>query len=130
VERKREEVRGIIVQYMGEIHTISKDKPEAKMESYKADARFDEYKKGVTDSESLTNLDAMIRRIQVFAGQVLDRINALLSAGSGKNVIKLRRIDVISPRLLSTKEDIDGYANDIKEKLYEALEGNDGIQIN
>ena len=130
LEQKKEDVRGIIVQYMGEIHTISGHHTEARVESGKADNRFNEYEQKITEAESLTLLDAMIRQIQVYAGTVLDRIHALLSAGTGKKVVNLRRIDLIAPRLLSSREEIDTYADSIREKLYDALGDNDGIQIN
>jgi hypothetical protein len=130
LEQKREEVRGIIVQYMGEIHTISGQNNEARQESNKADNRFTEYKQEVTDSESLTRLDAKIHQIQVYADTVRSRIYALLNAGAGKKVVTLRRIDVITPRKLSSNEEIDTYVEGIRKSLYDALADNDGIQIN
>ena len=130
LEQKKEEVRGIIMQCMGDIHTIAGEHGEARNESNQADTRFDEYKKEAAASESLTNLDAMIRRIQVFAESVLKRIHSILNAGSAKKIVNLRRVDVVSPRRLNTRDDIDKYVNAIRENLYEALGDNDGVQIN
>lgn len=130
LERKKEEVQAIIIQYMGEIHTIAGDDREARVESNSADRRFDEYKKEAAAAESLTSIDAMIRRIQLFSDSVLKRIHEILSMDSGNRVIHLRRVDVVSPRRLTTKVEIDDYVDGIREYLYKALADNDGVQIN
>jgi hypothetical protein len=134
LEQKKEEVRGIIQQCMGDIHTIAGD-THAREESNKADKRFDEYKKEVAESESLTSLDAMIRRIQVFAQGVLDRVHAILNSassggGTAKKIVSLRRVDVVSPKRLTSRDEIDKYVDGIRQNLYDALGENDGIQIN
>jgi hypothetical protein len=135
LEQKKEEVRVIIQQCMGDIHTIAASSA-ARPESNKADTRFDEYKQEVTDATSLTNLDAMIRRIQVFSDGVLTRIHSILNSGGGghagvtKKMVSLRRVDVVSPRRLTSRDEIDKYVDDIREKLYKALGDNDGVQIN
>jgi hypothetical protein len=136
IEQKKNEVRGIIVQCMGDIHTIASSHGEAKAESNKADARFDQYKKEAAEAESLTELGAMIHRIQSFSDDILHRIYAVLNSGSGsaggvaKKVVSLRRVDVISPRRLTNREEIDQYVEVIRENLYRALGDNDGVQIN
>ncbi len=130
LERKKEEVLEIVIQCMGDIHTIAGEHTEARSESNKADTRFTEYKKEVADSESLTNLDAMIRRIQVFAENVLKHIHTLLNSGGSKNVVNLRRVDIVSPKHLTTRNEIDDYVEGIRSNLYKALGDNDGIQIN
>jgi hypothetical protein len=135
LEQKKEEVTAIIQQCMGDIHTIADDHFEARAESNKADTRFTEYKKEAAESESLTNLDAMIRRIQVFADGILDRIHSILnsagnSGGKAKKFVSLRRVDVVSPKRLTSHEEIDKYVEGIREDLYNALGDNDGIQIN
>ena len=130
LERKKEEVQAIIIQYMGEIHTIAGDDREARIESNSADRRFDEYKKEAAAAESLTSIDAMIRRIQLFSDSVLKRIHEILSMDGGNRVIHLRRVDVVSPRRLTTKVEIDDYVDGIREYLYKALADNDGVQIN
>ena len=130
LERKKEEVQAIIIQYMGEIHTIAGDDREARIESNSADRRFDEYKKEAAAAESLTSIDAMIRRLQVLSESVLKRIHEILSMDGGNRVIHLRRVDVVSPRRLTTKVEIDDYVDGIREYLYKALADNDGVQIN
>jgi hypothetical protein len=130
LEQKKEEVLTIIQQCMGDIHTIASQHHEVRAESNNADKRFDEYKQEAADSESLTNLDAMIRRIQVFADGVLKRIHALLNTGNDKKIVSLRRVDVAAPKRLSSRDEIDEYVDFIRENLYNALGDNDGIQIN
>jgi hypothetical protein len=128
--KKREEVHGIIAQSMDEIHTVAGRHTEARMESNKADKRFTEYKQEVDDSKSLISLDAKIQQIQRYAVQVRKQIDALLKGGSEEKVVSLRCIDVIAPRKLLSREDIDTYVEGIRKNLYEALADNDGIQIN
>lgn len=130
LEQKKEEVLEIIIQSMGDIHTIAGEHTEARAESNRADTRFTEYKKEIADSESLTNLDAMIRRIQVFAEGVLKRIYTMMNSGGGKKVVNLRRVDVAAPKHLTTKNEIDDYVESIRTNLYKALGDNGGIQIN
>jgi hypothetical protein len=130
LDRKKDEARDIIIQYMGEIHTIVGDRGEARAESNNADTKFDEYKKEAAGSESLTSLDAMIRRIQVFAETTLKRIHSVLNSDVSKKVISLRRVDVVSPKRLTSHEEIDVYVDGIRKNLYDALGDNDGIQIN
>jgi hypothetical protein len=134
MKNKKEEVQGIITRYKNEIHTITDDHGVGLNESNNANAKFNEYKTEAAASRRLTDLDAMIRRIQVFSENVLDRIHSLLSDScvndNTQKIISLRRVDIISPRRLSTREEIDAYVYDIRNKLYEALGYNDGIQIN
>jgi hypothetical protein len=136
LEQKKGEVNGIIQQYTGEIHTIVGSHGAARRESDKADTRFDEYKQEAAESGSLTNLDAMIRRVQVFSEGVLSLIHSILNSGGTntdgkkKSIVNLRRVDVISPKRLTSREEIDKYVDGIRENLYNALGDNDGIQIN
>jgi len=71
----------------------------------------------------------MIRRIQVYADGVLKRIHAMLKPGSGEKIVSVRRVDVVSPQRLTTRDEIDAYTDNIRTKLYDALGDNDGIQI-
>jgi hypothetical protein len=141
LEQKKDEVRGIIQQCMGDVHTLLGVGSKASDEVKKSDERFTEYKQKVTDATSLTVLDAMITQLLNYKDQVCKRIETLLQpepepAKPGneppkpKKIAQLRRYDVFPVRRLTSKEDVDGYLDDIRKKLYDTLKQNDGIQIN
>ncbi len=139
LEQKKEEVRGIIIQCMGDVHTLSGAESKANEEMKKADERFSEYKRKVADATSLTVLDAMITQLLNFKDQVCKRIESFHDApvpkGSAeppksKKIAQVRRYEVFPVKRLATREDVDEYLEGIRKKLYDTLESNDGIQIN
>jgi len=139
LEQKKEEVRGIIILCMGDVHTLAGVGSKAVEEVRKADDRFSEYKQKVTDATSLTVLDAMITQLQNYKDQVCRWIESILHEvpslpGEEKpkkqKIVHVRRYDVFPVKRLTTKEDVDVYLETIRKKLYDTLEANDGIQIN
>ena len=137
--QKKEEVRGIITLCMGDVHTLAGLGSKASNEVKKSDDRFLEYKQKVTDATSLTVLDAMITQLQNYKDQVCKRIESILHEappslpGEDKpklqKIAQVRRYDVFPVKRLASKEDVDGYLDGIRKKLYDTLEANDGIQI-
>ena len=139
LEQKKEEVRGIIILCMGDVHTLAGVGSKAADEVRKADERFSEYKQKVNDATSLTVLDAMITQLQNYKDQVCKWIESILHEtpplpGEEKpkkqKIVQVRRYDVFPVKRLTTKEDVDVYLETIRKKLYDTLESNDGIQIN
>lgn len=141
LEQKKEEVRGIITLCMGDVHTLAGIGGRAGDEAKKSDDRFVEYKHKVADAASLTVLDAMITQLQNYKDQVCKRIESMLHEDSTpheasgekpkpQKIAQIRRYDVFPVKRLSSREDVDGYLDGIRKKLYNALEANDGIQIN
>lgn len=141
LEQKKEEVRGIITLCMGDIHTLAGAGSKASDEVRKSDERFTEYRQKVADAASLTVLDAMITQLQNYKDQVCKRLESILSDDSElqkagaekpkpKKIAHVRRYDIFPVRRLTSREDVDGYLETIRKKLYDALEANDGIQIN
>ncbi|MEX1029999.1 MAG: BREX system P-loop protein BrxC [Paenibacillaceae bacterium] len=138
--QKKEEVQGIITQCMGDVHTLAGVGNRANDEVKKSDDRFVEYKRKVADATSLTVLDAMITQLLNYKDQVCKRIESILHdqpATSGgmappkpQKIAQVRRYDVFPVKRLASREDVDGYLESIRKKLYDTLEANDGIQIN
>jgi hypothetical protein len=129
LEQKKDEVNGIITQCMGDVHTLAGIKAREEVE--KADERFTEYRESTSAADSLTRLDAMIQQILNFKDGICKRIEALLDDSSdGKKAIQLRRYDVFPVKRLTSKDDVDSYLENIREKLYKTLESGDSIQIN
>lgn len=138
LERKREEVVGIITQCMGDVHTLAGVASRAEDEVKKSDVRFTEYKQKVADATSLTVLDAMITQLLNYKDTVCKRIEAILyeSPGEGgvqpkpRKIVQMRRYDVFPVKRLTTRDEVEQYLDGIRKKLYDTLEENDGIQIN
>lgn len=137
--QKKEEVLGIVQQCMGDIHTLAGVGSNAGNEVKKSDDRFVEYKQKVTDATSLTVLDAMITQLLNYKDQICKRIETILhdtppTPGAEKpkpqKIAQVRRYDVFPVKRLTSRQDVDGYLDGIRKKLYDTLEANDGIQIN
>lgn len=137
--QKKDEVLGIVQQCMGDVHTLAGVGGKAKDEVKKSDDRFTEYKQKIADATSLTVLDAMITQLLNYKDQACKRIEIILhdspsSYGSDgekpKQIIQARRYEVFPVRRLTSREDVDDYLNGVREKLYNILKENDGIQIN
>jgi hypothetical protein len=141
LEQKKEEVRGIIVQCMGDVHTLAGVGSNATDEVRKSDDRFTEYKAKVGEATSLTALDAMITQLLNYKDQVCKRIEILFHStppapGSGntppkpQKIAQIRRYDVFPVKRITTRGEVDSYVEGIRKKLYDTLGDNDGIQIN
>ncbi|HEM3678487.1 TPA: BREX system P-loop protein BrxC [Streptococcus suis] len=138
LDQKKEEVLALITQCMGDVHTLAGS--SATDEVRKSDDRFAEFKRKVADATSLTVLDAMITQLLNYKDQVCKRIEGILSHvpiidggkeyTKPKKIAQIRRYDVFPVKRLTSQEDVDQYLDNIRKKLYETLESNDGIQIN
>jgi hypothetical protein len=130
LEQKKEEVRGIIILCMGDVHTLAGVGGKADDEVQKADIRFGEFKQKVAEAANLTVLDAMVTQLQNYKNQVYKRIETILQKTDPEvKIVQVRRNDLFPVKRLTTKEDVDGYLNMIREKLYDTLKSNDGIQF-
>lgn len=139
LEQKKEEVRGIIMLCMGDVHTLAGVGSKTRDEVKKSDDRFTEYQQKVADATSLTLLDAMITQLQNYKDQVCKRIESMLheqpvpggnTPPKPQTIVQIRRYDVFPVKRLASREDVDGYLETIRQKLYDTLKENDGIQIN
>jgi len=140
LEQKKEEVHGIITQCMGDVHTLADVGNQTDDEVKKADDRFVEYKRKVDDATNLTMLDAMITQVLNYKDQVCRWIESMLhdqptipgstTPPKPQKIVQVRRYDVFPVKRLASREDVDGYLENIRKKLYDTLDANDGIQIN
>jgi hypothetical protein len=139
LEQKKDEVRGIIVQCMGDVHTLAGVGGNATGEMRKSDDRFAEYRQKIDAAANLTVLDAMITQLLNYKDQVCKRIEALLyqepqamplvNTPRPQKVVQMRRYEVFPVKRLTSKADVDGYLDSIRQKLYDALRTGDSIQI-
>jgi len=139
LRQKKEEVIGIIILCIGDVHTLADVGSKANDEVRKADSRFSEYKQKVADAKSLTVLDAMITQLQNFKDQVCKRIENILHEAppplhvtekpKPQKIVQVRRYDLFPARRLTSVEEVDNYLAGIRKKCLDTLEANDGIQI-
>jgi len=92
------------------------------------------------DATSLIVLDAMITQLLNYKDQVCKRIELILRESSdiydpdnkkpnAQRIIQVRRYDVFPVKRLNSREDVDGYLEAVRKKLYDILEADSGIQI-
>jgi hypothetical protein len=143
---KRAEVSDFITQCMNNVHTAIGENMRAKEESNRADGHYTAKKEDVKNATTLTVLDAMITQLESFTRSVCKSIEGIISVVSvsgqyqngvsGNGVLTKKKYAVISrytafkPSVLHSESEIETYVQDIKERLTEALKGNDGVQIN
>jgi hypothetical protein len=139
--RKKDEVLGIIARCMEDIHALAGSRDQLNSEVKKADDHFAKKKEEAADASSLILLDAMITQISSFEDAARKRIEGMIQdepaqdggtreSDASKKIAAVRRHDIFPARRLQSHEDVERYIGAAREKLYEALEGNDGIQIN
>lgn len=144
LDMKREEVNENIRQCMQDVHQLAGEARDAGTLLHQADDHFAAKREEVKTASSLTDLDAMSMQLLSYKDTVCRRMEALHdtpqpnpSAQGGDapaprrlNIKTMRRYDLCSIKRLNSKEDIDQYIENIREKLYCALENSDGVQIN
>lgn len=128
---KKEEVAGIIVRIMGDIHTAADGDPKAVGIIRRADDFLTEKKEEAASSSALTALDAMITRVVAYGGQTCREIEVITAPDpGGKNpVLTVRRYDVFPVKRLTTEAEIDAYAETVKSSLKELLKNSGGLQL-
>ena len=140
LDQKKEEVLGLITRCMGDVHTLAGVEIRAKNEVHSTDERFVEYKEKVADATSLTVLDALITQLLNYKDQACKRIEMILHEtspeyeGAGtqpalQKIAQIRRYDAFPVKRLSSSEDVEDYLEEVRKKLHDMLESNDGIQI-
>lgn len=141
LEKKKEKVQEIIDQFMNDIHSLAGSYSKTNEEVEKSDEQFNVYKQKASAATSLTLLDAMITQMQSYKDQVHSKVEAMIHeddiqdhAGNEEHrnlkIVYLKRNEVFPAKQLSSQKEVDSYLELVREKLYKALESNDGIQIN
>ena len=138
---KRDEVTETIRQGMQDVHQLGSEASDVEDLLRTADDWFAKKRDALKVSTSLTDLDAMITQILNYKDNICRRMEMMVTVfepnpGPGKNDAKpkkiatVRRYDLCAVKRLQSIEDIDAYVSTIRQKLLEALEKCDGVQIN
>jgi hypothetical protein len=136
--QKKEEVLGLVEQCRDDVRKYAGKGSKTSGELKKSDNLLCEYQQKVPDATSLTKLDAMIIQLLNLKDQILNRLESIIhdtpalpgaTSQKPQKIVQVRRYDVFPVKRLTSKEDVDGYLESIRQKLYDTLEANDGIQI-
>ena len=132
---KRDEVASEVQAVMGEIHTLSATIPNSEPLVTSADCYLTEKREAAQSTQSLTELDAAIMQLSRYrdtACQKLETLRPRPESPEPEQAIRLaqlRRTSLLSPRRLMSQAEVDQYIEQLRRKLYDALEDADGIQI-
>ena len=146
LDAKRTEVGDMITQCMGAVHQAANGDIKVKDLIARADEFYTQQKQKVRDYQSLALLDGLIPPMLQYKDNALERIETLLAppvppkptvppAGGPapvvKKVIRSYNRSIIFPaKQLETTEDVDDYAEKIREQLKQLLKNCDGIKLN
>ena len=143
LDEKRMIVNDHINQCQNDVYQIGRQVKDADPILRSSDSFFEGKYHAMKQAHSLTQLDAMITQCNSHRDAICKRLVAMLDAQNRKpvdvnpdnpqpNKIKIasvRRNDMCSVKRLNSKADIDAYVEELRKKLNDYLEGNDGIQI-
>jgi len=135
LEKKSEEVGGIIKQFAADLHALAEDSGLPGGDLKAADDDFAKRAQDAANAKSLTKLDAMTTQAQHYKDSACRRIeDQRLKREMGEHtppqkIAQVLRNDMFPVKKLASRQEIDGYLDSVRQKLYKALEENDGIQI-
>lgn len=127
LELKKQDVYAEIQAAMSEIHQTAR--PEQKEIVTRADHALTEKKNAVAGAPSITALDAMKIQIATVRQQYLKALMADAQPNTAADVLTMSRGSVCRAVRLESAADIDAYAEEIRRKLTDALNGHDAIHI-
>lgn len=143
LDEKRMVVNDHINQCQNDVYQIGRQVKDADPILRSSDSFFEGKYHAMKQAHSLTQLDAMITQCNGHRDATCKRLVAMLDAQNRKpddvnpdnpqpkkiKIASVRRNDMCSVKRLNSKADIDAYVEELRKKLNDYLEGNDGIQI-
>jgi len=143
LDEKRMVVNDHINQCQNDVYQIGRQVKDADPILRNSDTFFEGKYQAMKQATSLTQLDAMITQCNSHRDATCKRLGAMLDAQNRKpddvnpdnpqpkkiKIASVRRNDMCTVKRLNSKADIDAYVEELRKKLNDYLEGNDGIQI-
>lgn len=146
LENKKDEIRGIIQQCMGTIHSLAKNDVNCDDVISKADIFYDQQKQRIDELESIALLDGLVPSMIQHKDSACEKIeniktprtpkqeagnNASTGAGSTpKKIIKSYNRQVIFPaKRIESEEEIDKYVENMRKQLKDLIKNCDGIDL-
>ena len=143
IDAKKAECNDLVDSCLNEVHLKADNENKLKMELNNAIHQFDSRKQEISRLNSLVQLDAKQNTITALKDNIIDKMDRILNTNDdthvdtvqpvkpvkAKKVRQVQRVVVFNQANLSSKEDIDRYVQNIKNKLLSYLNDDDEIQI-
>ena len=143
IDAKKAECNDLVDSCLNEVHLKADNENKLKMELNNAIHQFDSRKQEISRLNSLVQLDAKQNTITALKDNIIDKMDRILNTNDdthvdtvqpvkpvkAKKVRQVQRAVVFNQANLSSKEDIDRYVQNIKNKLLSYLNDDDEIQI-
>lgn len=140
IDAKKAECNDLVDSCLNEVHLKADNENKLKMELNNAIHQFDSRKQEISRLNSLVALDAKKNTITSLKDNIINKMDRILNTNDethvepvkpvkAKKVRQVQRAVVFNQANLSSKEDIDRYVQNIKNKLLSYLNDDDEIQI-
>lgn len=140
IDAKKAECNDLVDSCLNEVHLKADNENKLKMELNNAIHQFDSRKQEISRLNSLVALDAKKNTITSLKDNIINKMDRILNTNDEthvepvkpvkvKKVRQVQRAVVFNQANLSSKEDIDRYVQNIKNKLLSYLNDDDEIQI-
>lgn len=143
VDAKKAELNDLVDSCLNEVHLKANNEEKLKAELNNAIHQFDSRKQEISRLNSLVQLDAKQNTITALKDNIIDKMDRIVNTDEDihvdpvqpvkpvkpKKVRQVQRAVVFNQANLSSKEDIDRYVQNIKNKLLSYLTDDDEIQI-
>lgn len=140
VDAKKAECNDLVDSCLNEVRLKADNENKLKMELNNAIHQFDSRKQEINRLNSLVQLDAKKNTITALKDNIINKMDRILNTNDEthvepvkpvktKKVRQVQRAVVFNQANLSSKEDIDRYVQNIKNKLLSYLNDDDEIQI-
>ena len=140
IDAKKAECNDLVDSCLNEVHLKADNENKLKMELNNAIQQFDSRKQEISRLNSLVALDAKKNTITALKDNIINKMDRILNTNDethvepvkpvkAKKVRQVQRAVVFNQANLLSKEDIDRYVQNIKNKLLSYLNDDDEIQI-
>ena len=142
VDAKKAELNDLVDSCLNEVHLKADNEDKLKAELSNTIHQFDSRKQEISRLNSLVQLDAKKNTITALKDNIINKMDRILNTTDihveplqpvkpvkAKKVRQVQRAVVFNQANLSSKEDIDRYVQNIKNKLLSYLNDDDEIQI-
>jgi len=102
----------------------------SKENNEKIDEKLDPLDKMIEQIKNELKIENVIAKHSTFTQKIDKIIEIIKNKPKGENTPKRVKISsIIYPKIISSKEEIDSFVNELKEKLYKELQNNEKIEI-
>lgn len=102
----------------------------SKENNEKIDEKLDPLDKMIEQIKNELKIENVIAKHSTFTQKIDKIIEIIKNKPKDKNTPKRVKISsIIYPKIISSKEEIDSFVNELKEKLYKELQNNEKIEI-